>query len=237
MPTCHTRKRRSTMPHSVASRSRANAPTRAGARAAHLQALEQALKELGLPETLVVEVEWRLKAVEAAGKIFGVMFPPCWVPDDLRADRVRRWDKNCPGRSWAPCQTSGCDSCTPGRGSAGHLVAAVKDKSPAPGVGGNGPGWATTAFKKGRAATRAGRDVVERPGASGSARGSMAWLLVVVIGEGKLVIPVDFTVAGLIPWARATLPRQTDLVAGDAGPDVGCDPATVRQLPPPWWWR
>ena len=44
----------------------------------HLQALEQALKELGLPETLVVEVEWRLKAVGSCWeKSLGSCSPPC----------------------------------------------------------------------------------------------------------------------------------------------------------------
>ena len=66
----------------------------------HLQALEQALIELGLPETLVVEVEWQLKAVgKLLGKIFGVMFPTvfgCWTTDELT--RVCRWDKNVPGK-------------------------------------------------------------------------------------------------------------------------------------------
>jgi hypothetical protein len=66
----------------------------------HLQALEQALKALGLPETLVVEVEWRLKTVgKPLGKIFGGMFPAvfgCWTTDELT--RVRRWDKNMPGK-------------------------------------------------------------------------------------------------------------------------------------------
>jgi hypothetical protein len=44
----------------------------------YLQALEQALVDFGLPETLAAEVEWRLKAhVKLLGNIFGVMFPPC----------------------------------------------------------------------------------------------------------------------------------------------------------------
>jgi len=43
----------------------------------YLQALEQAIRELGLPETVVEEVEWRLQAQgKLLSKIFGVMFPP-----------------------------------------------------------------------------------------------------------------------------------------------------------------
>lgn len=48
----------------------------------HLQALEHALQDLGLPETVVEEVEWRLQAQQKLlGKIFGMMFPPgVWLP-------------------------------------------------------------------------------------------------------------------------------------------------------------
>ncbi len=43
----------------------------------HLQALEQAVQELGLPETIAEEVQWRLQAQQKLlGKIFGMMFPP-----------------------------------------------------------------------------------------------------------------------------------------------------------------
>jgi hypothetical protein len=62
--------------------------------------LEQALVDLGLPETLIVEVEWRLKALgKLLRNIFGVMFPPvfgCRTAYELT--RVRRWDKNLPGK-------------------------------------------------------------------------------------------------------------------------------------------
>ena len=66
----------------------------------YLQALEQALVDLGLPETLVAEVEWRLQAqVKLLGKIFGMMFPTlfgCRTAYELT--QVRVWDKNLPGR-------------------------------------------------------------------------------------------------------------------------------------------
>lgn len=43
-----------------------------------LQALEAAIADLGLPETVVEEVEWQLQAQQKLlGKIFGMMFPPC----------------------------------------------------------------------------------------------------------------------------------------------------------------
>jgi hypothetical protein len=52
-------------------------------RAQHsLQALEQALPELGLPETVAEEIQWRLQAQQKLlGKVFAMMFPPgLWVP-------------------------------------------------------------------------------------------------------------------------------------------------------------
>jgi 3-hydroxyacyl-CoA dehydrogenase len=42
-----------------------------------LQALERAVQELELPETVAEEVQWRLQAQQKLmGKIFGMMFPP-----------------------------------------------------------------------------------------------------------------------------------------------------------------
>jgi hypothetical protein len=66
----------------------------------YLQALEQALVDLGLPEPLVGEVEWRLQAhVKRLGSIFGMMCPTlvgCRTACELTPRRV--WDKNLPGR-------------------------------------------------------------------------------------------------------------------------------------------
>jgi uncharacterized paraquat-inducible protein A len=66
----------------------------------YLQALEQALVDLGLPDTLVAEIEWRLQAqVNLLGKIFGMMFPTmfgCRTVYELT--QVRVWDKNFPSR-------------------------------------------------------------------------------------------------------------------------------------------
>jgi transcription initiation factor TFIIIB Brf1 subunit/transcription initiation factor TFIIB len=42
-----------------------------------LQALEHAMQELGLPETVAEDVQWRLQAQQKLlGKIVGMMFPP-----------------------------------------------------------------------------------------------------------------------------------------------------------------
>jgi hypothetical protein len=65
-----------------------------------LHALEQALFDLGLPETLAAEVEWRLQAqVKLLGTIFGVMFPTLFgCRSAYELTQVRVWDKNLPGR-------------------------------------------------------------------------------------------------------------------------------------------
>jgi hypothetical protein len=58
------------------------------------------LEELGLPETVVVEIEGRLRGQQKLrGKIVGVMFPAlfaCRTPSERC--HVRGWDKNWPSR-------------------------------------------------------------------------------------------------------------------------------------------
>jgi hypothetical protein len=75
-----------------------------------IEALEQALHDVGLPNHLVKEIESRLRRQQTLlGKIFGLMFPPlfgCRTPYEL--SRVRGWDKHLgshilgalPKRSW-----------------------------------------------------------------------------------------------------------------------------------------
>jgi hypothetical protein len=64
------------------------------------EALHQALTDLGLPANLVVEIEGRLRSQhKLLGKIVGVMFPAlfgCRTPSELC--RVRGWDKHWPSR-------------------------------------------------------------------------------------------------------------------------------------------
>ena len=65
-----------------------------------VEALQQALDDLGLPEDLVAEIEGRLRSQhKLLGKIVGVMCPPlfgCRINAELC--RVRGWDKNLPSR-------------------------------------------------------------------------------------------------------------------------------------------
>jgi len=64
------------------------------------EALHQAIEALGLPENLVTEIEGRLCSQQKLlGKIIGVMFPAlfgCRTPSELC--RVRGWDKHWPSR-------------------------------------------------------------------------------------------------------------------------------------------
>jgi hypothetical protein len=163
-----------------------------------LEALEQALIDLGLPETVAAEVQWRLKTVrKLLGKIFGLMFPTvfgCRTHHELT--RVRNWDKN------MPCQILGALPKQKWLRQLQHrgqdllvtLWRQVEDKSPA-----TRSRWPWTwvgddsVFKKygqqlGLVGTwYSGQEHRVRHGIDGL-------LLLVVIGEGKLVIPVDFTV-------------------------------------------
>jgi hypothetical protein len=101
----------------------------------YLQALEQALVDLGLPETLVAEIEWRLQAqVKLLGNIFGMMFPTrfgCRTVYELTQGRV--WDKHFPSRMLGAMPTHTWIRQVPRRGQAllTRLWPQVEDKSPA----------------------------------------------------------------------------------------------------------
>jgi hypothetical protein len=162
------------------------------------EALEQALDDLGLPADLVAEIEGRLRSQQKLlGKIVGVMFPVlfgCRTNSELC--RVRGWDKNLPSRllgalpkrSWLKrLRRLGLEVLVP-------LWRHVATKSVA-----TQSRWQWTwvgddsVFKK----------YGEQLGLVGSwwsgqehrvLSGIDGVLLVVVIGEGKLVVPVDFAI-------------------------------------------
>ena len=163
-----------------------------------IDAVHQALHDLGLPEDLVVEIEGRLRAQKKLlGKIFGLMFPTlfgCRSAHELT--RTRGWDKNMPSRllaalpkrSWLKrLRKLGHDIlCALWR----HIEsrsAATRSRWQWTWV------WDDTVFRK------YGQDL-ELVGSwySGQHKrvvhGIDGVLLLVVIGEGKLVVPVDFTV-------------------------------------------
>lgn len=164
----------------------------------YLRTLEQGLVDLGLPETLAAEVEWRLQAqTKLLGKIFGLMFPTvfgCRTAYELT--RVRVWDKNLPARILGALPKQKWVRQLQHRGQ--DLLATLwrhgEDKSPA-----TRSRWQWTwvgddsVFKKsgqqlGLVGTwYSGQEHRVRLGIDGL-------LLVVVIGDGKLVVPVDFVV-------------------------------------------
>jgi len=164
----------------------------------HLQALEHALVDVGVAKTVVEEVQWRLKAVRTRlGKIFGLMFPPifgCRTHHELT--RVRGWDKHLPSRILGALPTQKWLRQLPHRGQ--DLLMTwwhqVEDKSPA-----TRSRWPWTWVSDDRVFKKAGQPL----GLGGTwdsgqehrvRRGIDGLLRIVVIGEGKLVIPVDFTV-------------------------------------------
>ncbi len=65
-----------------------------------IEALHQALHDLGLPDDLVTEIEGRLRAHQKLlGKIFGRMFPTLFgCINTYELTRTRGWDKNLPSR-------------------------------------------------------------------------------------------------------------------------------------------
>jgi hypothetical protein len=163
-----------------------------------VEALQQALDALGLPEDLVTEIEGRLRSQhKLLGKIVGVMFPPlfgCRTSSELC--RVRGWDKNLPARllgalpkrSWIKrLRRLGLEVLVPLWRYAASKSEATHSRWQWTWVGDD------SVFKKygdqlGLVGTWwSGQEHRVLSGIDGV-------LLVVVIGEGKLVVPVDFAI-------------------------------------------
>jgi len=163
-----------------------------------LEALAQALHALGLPENLVKEIAGRLRCQQQLlGTIFGVMFPTlfgCRPPYAL--SRVRGWDTHLPSpllgawpkRSWwQRLRRLGLEVLVP-------LWRHIQDKSPA-----THSRWQWSWVVDDAVCKKygqqlglvgmwgSGQEKRVRPGIDGV-------LLVVVIGDGKLVVPVDFAI-------------------------------------------
>jgi DDE superfamily endonuclease len=162
------------------------------------EAFQQALDDLGLPEDLVTEIEGRLRSQhKLLGKIVGVMCPPlfgCRTNSELC--RVRGWDKNLPSRllralpkrSWIKrLRRLGVEVLVPLWRYTASASAATRSRWQWTWVGDD------SVFKK-----YGGQLGLVGTWWSGQAH-RVLWgidgvLLVVVIGEGKLVVPVDFAI-------------------------------------------
>jgi DDE superfamily endonuclease len=163
-----------------------------------IEALRQALDDLGLPDDLVIELEGRLRAQKKLlGKIFGLMFPTlfgCRSAHELT--RTRGWDKKLPSRilaalpkrSWLKrLRKLGYDILSALWRQMASKSDATRSRWQWTWV------WDDTVFRKyGQALELVGtwysgqyKHVVH---------GIDGVLLLVVIGDGKLVVPVDFAV-------------------------------------------
>src|SRR5262252_44850 len=162
------------------------------------EALQQALDDLGLPEDLVVEIAGRLRSQQKLlGKIVGMMCPPLFgCRTNAELCRVRGWDKNLPSRllgalfkrSWIKrLRRLGLDVLVPLWRHAASVSAATRSRWQWTWVGDD------SVFKKygdqlGLVGTWwSGQEHRVLSGIDGV-------LLVVVLGEGKLVVPVDFAI-------------------------------------------
>jgi hypothetical protein len=161
-------------------------------------ALQQALDDLGLPDDLVTEIEGRLHSQhKLLGKIVGVMCPPLFgCRTNTELCRVRGWDKNLPSRllsvlpkrSWLKrLRRLGLEVLAPLWRYAASASAATRSRWQWTWVGDD------SVFKKygeqlGLVGTWwSGQEHRVLSGIDGV-------LLVVVIGDGKLVVPVDFAI-------------------------------------------
>jgi hypothetical protein len=162
------------------------------------EALHQALEDLGLPAHLVVEIEGRLRSQQKLlGKMVGVMFPTlfgCRTPSELC--RVRGWDKQWPSRmlgalpkrSWLKrLRRLALEVLEP-------LWHRVRDMSPA-----TQSRWQWTWVWDDSVCKKYGKQLgVVGSWWSGQHKrvlsGLDGLLLLVVVGDGRLVVPVDFAI-------------------------------------------
>ena len=163
-----------------------------------VEALQQALADLGLPEDLVAEIEGRLRSQQKLlGKIVGVMFPPLFgCRTNTELCRVRGWDKNLPSRllgalpkrSWIKrLRRLGLEVLAPLWRHVSRMSEATRSRWQWTWVGddsvfkkyGEQLGLVGTCWSGQEHRVLSGIDEV---------------LLVVVIGEGKLVVPVDLAI-------------------------------------------
>jgi len=162
------------------------------------EALWQALDDLGLPQDLVTEIEGRLRSQQKLlGKIAGLMCPPLFgCRTNTELCRVRGWDKNLPlrllgalpKRSWIKrLRRLGLEVLLPLWRHTASKSAATRSR------------WQWTWVSDDSVFKKYG----EQLGLVGTwwsgqehrvLSGIDGVLLVVVIGEGKLVVPVDFAI-------------------------------------------
>src|SRR5256885_6119711 len=185
----------------------------------HIDALRQALNDLGLPDNLVTEIEGRLRAQKKLlGKIFALMFPTLFgCINAYELTRTRGWDKNLPSRilgalpkrSWLKRLRK------LGQAVLGSLWRHIETRSDA-----TRSRWQWTWVLDDSVFRKYGGQL-ELVGNWWSGQykrvvtGMDGVLLLVVIGDGKLVIPVDFAVRRpKSQRARATVPDQTGVGSG-----------------------
>src|SRR5919202_1635006 len=162
------------------------------------EALQQALNDLGLPTDLVTELEGRLRSQQKLlGKIVGMMCPPLFgCRTNTELCRVRGWEKNLPSRvlnalpkrSWIKrLRRLGVEVLVPLWRHTASASAATRSRWQWTWVGDD------SVFKK----------YSEQLGLVGTwwsgqehrvLSGIDGVQLVVVIGDGKLVVPVDFAI-------------------------------------------
>ena len=162
------------------------------------EALQQALNDLGLPADLVIEIEGRLRSQhKLLGKIVGMMCPPLFgCRTNTELCRVRGWDKNWPSRvlsalpkrSWIKrLKRLGLEVLVPLWRHAASKSEAARSRWQWTWVGDD------SVFKK--YGTQLGLVGTWWSGQGHRVlSGIDGVLLVVVVGEGKLVVPVDFAI-------------------------------------------
>ena len=160
--------------------------------------LEQALHDLGLSDNLVAEIEGRLRSQQKLlSKIVGVMFPPSLAAVPTPNCAVcGAGIKTSPRVCWGRCPN------TPGSSASAawawrccyrYGVTPPAQVRP-PRAAGNGRGWVMTRSSKSMASSWVWWALGGVAKNTECSQGLTGVLLVVVVGEGKLVVPVDFAI-------------------------------------------
>jgi hypothetical protein len=203
-----------------------------------IDALRQALYDLGLPDDLVIEIEGRLRAQKKLlGNIFGLMFPTlfgCRSAHELT--RTRGWDKNVPSRllgalpkrSWLKrLRKLGQDVLSALWRHVESMREATRSR------------WPWTWVVDDSVFRKYGQDL-ELVGTWDSGqykrvvKGIDGVLLLVVLGDGKLIVPVDFAVRRPDPTGPGARGRtQLEWTRGRLDQTLAALARRGLPLPPP----
>ena len=204
-----------------------------------IDALHQALHDVGLPAMTSLSRSRPLaRPKKLLGKIFGLMFPTlfgCRSAHELTRVRV---GQNVPSRILGALPSApGSSACvSSARISSVPCGAMSRQRAPPPAAAGSGPGYGTTRCfaNTGKTWSLLARGTVANISV---VTGIDGVLLLVVLGEGTLVVPVDFAVRRPDPKGPGARCRsKLGWSASDARRVSRPCADAAWSCPHRWWW-